>query len=235
MRIALVDDEEDVLIDAKAYIARYFHGNGEDYSVSCFRDGLDILSGYSPAKYDIIFLDIDMPYIDGMKTARKIREMDEQVILVFMTNLARYAVRGYEVGALSFLVKPFSYGNFAVTLKRAEGILKKYGGNRVLLSSEEGIKVIDSQDIYYVEVYDHWLIYHLDETSIKVRGSMKKLQEQLNCLCFHLCNRCYLVNLRHVTAIKGDMLQVGPYSLKISRSKKKSFTAALTDYFGGGI
>lgn len=232
IRIALVDDDQNMIEEAESYIKKYYQEDTEKYQISRFPDGRNLISGYRPV-YDIIFLDIQMADLDGMKTARKIRDMDQNVILVFMTNLAKYAVRGYEVDALSFMVKPFGYGQFSVNLQKAEHLLNRIQCNRLVLHLDGDLKVLNRDEIYYVEVYDHWLIYYMEDSFYKVRGSMKKLQEQLDESVFVMCNRCYLVNLRYVKAIEGDNLFLGKYILKISRSRKKLFIEALTRYIGG--
>lgn len=232
IHIALVDDDHKIIEQLKRYIGRYYDNNTENYKITVFLDGMDLLTNYRPV-YDLIFMDIHMSKLDGLRTARRLREADENVLLVFITNLAKYAVRGYEVNALDFMVKPLKYEHFSMNMKKAEGILKKYTGSNIVININGEFHVLSTTDIYYVEVNDHWLIYCLRDRSYKVRGSMKKLQEQIKTDDFQMCNRCYLVNMKHVKSIKGDMVTVGEYQLKISRARKKEFTAALTDYFGG--
>lgn len=232
MKIAIVDDEARVVSQVETYIDTYYGHQQDQYQISRFHNGRDLLSGYHSV-YDIIFLDIQMEPLDGLRTAQLIREQDAHVIIIFMTSLAKYAIRGYEVDALSFMVKPFGYGQFAINMKKAETALKRYSRANLLLNMDGNVKAVHVHDIYYVEVYDHWLIYYLESESYKVRGSIKGLMEQLGEESFVLCNRCYLVNLRYVQELKGEELKLGRYTLKVSRSRKKDLIAALTDYIGG--
>lgn len=232
VRIALVDDDRHVVGQLTRYINEYYNGDQNAYKLSVFSDGMDLITGYRPV-YDLIFMDISMEKLDGLRSAKRLRETDEKVIIVFITSLAKYAVRGYEVNALDFMIKPVVYEHFALDMKKAERILKRYSNRNIVINYEGGIRVLNADDIYYVEVYDHWLVYHLEETSYKVRGSMLKLREQIQSDAFQLCSRCYLVNLRYVTALKGNVLTVGRYTLQVSRTRKKDFISALTDYLGG--
>ena len=232
MKIAIVDDDSCLLDKVEGFIDTYFGQQRDRYQVHRFTDGRAFLSCCQSA-FDVILLDIQMADVDGFRIAQRIRERDEHVIIIFMTSLAKYAIRGYEVDALSFMVKPFGYGQFALTMKKAEAALKRYSRGSLMLNMDGDAKIIRVHDIYYIEVFDHWLIYYLEDESYKVRGTIRKLQEQLRGESFALCNRCYLVNLRYVRELKGEELSLGRYTLKVGRTRKKEFLAALADYIGG--
>lgn len=232
MRIAIVDDDSCLLDKVEDYIDTYFRHQSDRYQISRFTDGKDFLT-FCHSAFDIIFLDIQLGNTDGFRIAQWIRSQDEHVIIIFMTSLAKYAVRGYEVDALSFMVKPFGYGQFALTMKKAETSLERYSRGSLMLNMDGDVKIVRICDIYYIEVFDHWLVYYLENESYRTRGSIRKLQEQLNGESFALCNRCYLVNLHYVRELKGEELSLGRYTLKIGRTRKKEFLTALADYIGG--
>ena len=104
-RIAIVEDEAPCREELRGYIERYGQEHGQEFSVYPFADGSEILQNYEP-RYDVILLDIEMPRVGGMEAAQAIREVDENVVLVFITNMAQYAIKGYSVGALDFVMKP---------------------------------------------------------------------------------------------------------------------------------
>ena len=116
LRIAIVEDEASVRETLKSYIERFSEETGEHHVISEFQDGDEILDGYS-AEYDLILLDIQMKRIDGYETAKKIRALDEDVILVFVTNMADYAIKGYGVRAMDFILKPVEYVMLRQVLK----------------------------------------------------------------------------------------------------------------------
>ena len=118
IRVAIVEDDAEVQGVLQEYVRRYTRQYGTEFEVSVFADGVDILEDYR-AVYDIIFLDVEMKHLDGMTTAERIRQMDTEVILIFITNMAQYAIRGYSVGALDYVLKPVPYFAFSQQLLKA--------------------------------------------------------------------------------------------------------------------
>ena len=118
IRIAIVDDDARYRSEVEGYIARYGKETGEEFEVTCFQSGMDFITDYKPVN-DIVFLDIEMPLIDGMSTARKLRLVDKEICIVFITKMSKYALEGYEVNAVDFVVKPIKYFNFTDKLKKA--------------------------------------------------------------------------------------------------------------------
>ena len=93
IRIALVEDEADVRAQLQGYVQRHTRQYGTEFAVTEFADGMELLDDYRPV-YDILFLDVEMKHLDGMETARRVRELDKDVIIVFITNMAQYAIGG---------------------------------------------------------------------------------------------------------------------------------------------
>lgn len=120
IRIAIADDDAAFLAKIEKYIQKYQKENGEDIQLTAFSDAKELIEGYSPV-YDIVILDIEMPGMNGMEAAEKIRQADEDVVLMFITNMIQYAIRGYSVGALDFVMKPVNYYTFSLKLTRAIG------------------------------------------------------------------------------------------------------------------
>ena len=103
IRIAIVEDEDSYVQVLTGYLKQYETEHSLSFQISVFHDGLDIVSEYK-ADYDIILLDIQMKHLDGMKTAEKIRELDEDVSFIFITSTIQFAVQGYLVDALGYVV-----------------------------------------------------------------------------------------------------------------------------------
>ena len=157
------------------------------------------------------------------------------MILVFVTNMAQYAVEGYEVSAMDFMVKPVRYDNLKLKLERAEKKLEGKGEDRLLVRGKNGPVVICVPDIRYVEVTDHMLTFYTNEGAIKVTGSLKEIEKRLEGRDFSRANSCYLVNLKYVTGASDGMVTVGGDRLSISRARRKSFMSDLADYLGGRV
>jgi DNA-binding LytR/AlgR family response regulator len=232
LKVAVAEDEQANRNHIENCLRRFEEEQGIKIELDLFASASEMLEGFTP-RYDVIFLDIMMPGINGMKAAKKIRTIDQQVILVFITNIAQYAIKGYEVGALDFILKPLSYESFAMKLARIVKQVEKNTDKSIVLTVNDELRKISVSELYYVEVVNHQLIYHLAEEEIRCRGSLKSVEESLTEFGFTKCNSGYLVNLQHVRAIKENFVTVGPYSLQISRARKKEFAQKVADYIGG--
>lgn len=233
LRIAIVEDEAGYVKTLQKYIMRYDRESEEPCLVQCFTNGLDFLESYRP-DYDVVFMDIRMPHMDGMEAALSLRRMDEDVAIIFITNMAQYAIRGYEVNALDFMVKPVEYAEVRQKLNKVRRYLKKYSSASIALNINGAVKKISIRTIFYIEVRNHSLIYHTEEGNYTVYGQLKELEQNNNFSCFARCKSCYLVNLSHVTETNGDCITVGGDVLYVSRRLKKVFMQALSNFMGGG-
>ena len=231
-RIAIVEDDREYVKELRTYLNQYAAEEGQEFEISVFYDGAEILENYVP-KYDLILLDIEMQKINGMDAAEKIRETDENVVLMFITNMAQYAIRGYSVGALDFVMKPITYYTFSMKIKRALKRVQKREISSILLTLPNGVKKLEARQIYYLEVQNRQLHYHTNEGEIVVRGSLQSAENLLPSDTFAKCNHWYLVNLMHVTEVRKNNAVVGPFELEISRRNRSGFLEALTKYIGG--
>lgn len=138
IRIAIADDDAAFLAKIQKYIQKYQKENGEDIQLTAFSDAKELIEGYSPV-YDIVILDIEMPGMNGMEAAEKIRQADEDVVLMFITNMIQYAIRGYSVGALDFVMKPVNYYTFSLKLSyRADSENRKRDSLKAAGFGQEG-------------------------------------------------------------------------------------------------
>ena len=232
IRVAIVEDEAEIREQLMGYVQRYTRQYGTAFEVKTFADGLEILEDYRPA-YDLILLDIEMKHLDGMETARRIRELDPEVMLVFITNMAQYAIKGYAVGALDYVLKPVPYFAFSQQLQKVEAQLRRRTRHYLAVPVEGGLRRLDTARIYYIESEGHRVHFYTEEGDFAAPGALKALEEKLADRPFARCNSGYLVNLAQVQAVQQNTVEVGPYELQVSRPKRKSFLAALTDYIGG--
>ena len=220
LRIAVVEDDKTYAAQLKEYLVRYGTEKNQKISVALFPDGEDIVTDYS-AEFDIILMDVEMTFMDGMTTAERIREKDNEVVIIFITNMPQYAIQGYKVDALDYVLKPISYFAFSQRIDRALTRVKKKKG---------GKKKLNVDKICYVEVRDHDLIYHSTKGDIVTKSSMKEAEDTLGGTKFFRCNRCYLVNLEYVEDFRGNDVTVASDVIQVSRARKKAFMDALNDY-----
>ncbi len=183
---------------------------------------------------DIIFLDIQMPDIDGLKVAKKIREIDTRVMLIFTTALAQYAIAGYEVQAFDYVLKPLSEEMFEAKLNRALRVLNHNHDEKWIdIKTKTETRRIPVNQVTYIEVDNHDIIIHTTNAYYRHWGNLKEYEQKLSPLHFVRCNTCYLVNLKYVLCIRDDNVQVGENVISISRSKRKDFLVAFAKYKGG--
>ncbi len=234
VHVAIVDDDRTNLENLKDYANKYQEEYNENLKITTFQDGADIAEEYK-AEYDIIILDIKMPFMDGMRAAELIRKVDSDVIIIFITNMAQYAIKGYSVQAMNFLLKPVTYFAFSQELHKAVTLIKERKKAYLVIRINSGMARINVDEIEYVESKQHQIIVHTKNNSYSTRDSMKNVEKFLSPYKFIRCNNSYLINLRYVEGIDQNIVLVGGDELQISRPRKKIFIEALADYVGGAL
>lgn len=229
LHIAIVEDEQAYVKHLTEYIDRFRQEFSQEIKVTVFSDGDEILENYT-ASYDIILMDIQMRFIDGMTAAEKIRELDQDVVIMFITNMTSYAVKGYEVDALDYIVKPVEYFSFSQKLLRAVGRVKRREESYIMVPVETGIQKIFLGELYYVESFGHQLVYVTKKGRVASRGVMKQLEEQLTPKGFFRNGKSYLVNMKYVEGISEGCCMIHNEKLQISRQKRKEFMEVLLNY-----
>lgn len=232
IRIAVVEDDANYRSQLSRYIADYERDKNEQFKLTVFTDGLDIAENYA-ASYDIIFMDIEMEHLDGMTTARRIRQQDRNVIIIFITNLAQFALQGYEVEALSYVLKPSNYFAFSQELQKAVKKIRERSAFFLHIVQESSMLWLDTAKIHYIESQGHNISYHTTDGNFTARGSLKGVEEKLAGRWFSRCNNCYLVNLAHVEKVDKNLVTVAGEELQMSRPRRKVFMEALASYVGG--
>ena len=141
IQIAVVEDEDLYAGQLMEYLAKFQEEYGIGLRMTRFKDGDEITNNYT-SQFDIILMDIEMKLMDGMTAAEEIRRLDQDVVIMFITNMTKYAIRGYQVDALDYVLKPVSYFDFSQKLLRAIEKTGKRGGSSITIESGSGIRKV---------------------------------------------------------------------------------------------
>lgn len=233
IKIDIVEDSAEACDRLKDCIMRYGKEKNIEFAVETYSDPITFLERYRN-NADVLFMDIELPHINGMDTVKRVRQTDGNVIVVFVTNMAQYAVNGYEVDALDFIVKPVSYYSFNVKMNRVIARFNLNNSADIWINDRNDRRRLRVNDITFIEVIRHNVTYHTVNGNYQTYDQLANVCEQLKDAPFALCNRCFLVNLRHVSLVKEFSVTVAGEVLQMSRSKRKSFLQSLNEYMGLG-
>lgn len=235
MKVAIVEDEKWVADELKNMFERYASANDMIIESEHFSAGIAFLENYRFC-YDIVFMDINLGDMNGMNVAKRLRECGGNVLVIFVTNMAQFALKGYEVNAFDFIVKPVIFNHLCQVLDRAKKLIE-FNGNvpKICISALDKTVMVNAEKISYIEIINHTLYYHIGEEILKATGKLSELEQKLKKHGFVRCNNGYLVNLRFVRSIEGYTVDVGGNLLQISRPKRQALMKALTQFMNGGL
>lgn len=233
-RIAIAEDEPQFATQLKADILRYGNEKCIDFEISIYYNGAEFLEGYQ-GNWDIVFLDIDMPVVDGLAAAKSLRNLDKEVVIIFMTSLAQYAIQGYEVGAFDYVLKPCSYYELAMKLHLALRYLNSRPQKSILIKQDGDIYRVPLFHIYYIEISSHQICYYTQEGLYKTSTgkTLASVEKELDGDGFVRCNKGILVNARHINSIQGDVIVIAGKELPVSRSHRKEVLNKLLELAKG--
>ena len=220
MRIAVCDDEEKFRTQEKDLIDK-------------LAGSIDvILEAFDKNPYDVLFLDIEMPAMDGITLAKKLRERSDSIYIVFLTGHVEYALEGYEVNALRYLTKPVQEDKLREVLRF---VMDQSTSKRQILIKVDGEEtLINVTDIIYLEAQNQYVMLYTTGGEHLVRYNISDFEEQLKNDGFFRIHRGYLVSLAKIKKlVKSEVLMEGAdgeVSLPVSRSNVKPLKEALYAY-----
>ena len=231
IRIAIVEDaafDRQVLRDC---LREYGQETGTELQITEFTGGTAFLEQYQE-DLDLIFMDIMMDGLDGLTTARKLRRRDDKVLLVFVTSMLQYAVQGYSVDAMDFIIKPVTYTGLKLCMDRVVRRLNETAPVRLRFTNREGTHSVDAAEICYIESLEHKIVVHTVQGEIQSDMSLAAAEKMVKALPFFRCHVSYLVNLRYVDRVSGNDVWVNGDRLAISRYRRKDFLEAWSAWLG---
>lgn len=228
MKIAIIDDLMECRSDIKSHMESYKEHNfmNENLDISEFESGECFLSSFISDQYDIIFIDYYLKEMTGIEIARKIRQQDAYVILIFITTSREHAVESYEVRASGYLVKPYDYESFEQTLYRAH--IHKIQENRFICIENDKILL---KSIIWCDRSGHYVQLHTKKQGcLRYRFSFVKLMDILSPYPqFLLCYRGVVLNMDHAKHIEEsyfsmDNGDIVPFKQRDKLKLKKNFS-----------
>ena len=228
MRTAIIEDTADNAKVLLNHLQQYEKETGISIHTTSFQNGMDFISDYHPV-WDLILLDIEMPLMNGIETARKIRQLDPDVLIIFVTCMAQYAIEGYSVRALDYILKPVHYYSFASKMDQVMEILATRQKKKLIIHARNERIRLPLEQLLYVEVQNHTLCYHTKQKLLYATGnqSLSRLAEELADCGFARCHQAYLVNLQYVVRYDKYNVWLPNDMIPMSRGYYKSFTQAL--------
>lgn len=232
-RVLIVEDEPEEAHRLTGLIERYGMARGEQFQVVWHASAMEMAADKS--HYDLMLFDIDLPGIDGMEAAHLVRVYDEITPIIFVTNLAQYAVSGYEVDATGFIVKPATFGSLRMSLDRALRKIRQGASRSVRVSTDEGVRVVPVSQIVWIEIKGHRITFHLEDAEdLESYGSLSQVEKDLAEAPVLRVSKSFVVNMDKVRRVSGPhLLLTSGDEIPISRARRREIVDALNDYLGG--
>lgn len=226
VRIAICDDEVQCRTQAFTAIRNCMPG---DALVDPYKDGKSFLQAFSKKPYDLVFLDIEMPEMDGITVARQLRQLHKDVPIVFLTSHIEFALDGYEVNALRYLTKPINLTKLREVLAYVAGQMQE---RRVLwIKNDWTEEKVHINDILFMEAQNQNIAIHTKKTDYTVRYNLSDYENELKEDGFFRIHRGYLVALGHIKSVgKHELTLADGTVLPVSRSKEKELKDSLFQY-----
>lgn len=231
IKLAIIEDAAEDRKQLSELVSRYAETSETQIELKEFEGSLDFLK--TNEKFDIILLDIMMPDCNGMEMAHRLREIDEDTVIIFVTGMEQYAIEGYSVSAVGFLIKPASYEHLSSTLERAINSRGRKLSNSILIKTNNHHVIVEVSSIEYVEVKGHFLVLHTQNGNIQTKGTMKDLLGKLSSSSFICCNNRTIVNVNHILSIRDNTVFLPSGELTISRRRRLEFIETVLRYSGG--
>jgi DNA-binding LytR/AlgR family response regulator len=229
LNIAVCDDERLYIDNLGEIILSFTQQNSMSVNIEKFDDGIELIS--SGIKFDLIFLDIEMKKSNGIEVAERIREVDSNVPIVYVTSYSDYWRRAYKVHAFDFILKPFNSEEIFRVLSDFIALKKTSNVKTVELTTEYGTEIQPINEIYYFILLAKRKIQIVTiSKDYIVRENLTDIFNKLDDDCFYITHRSCIVNMNYVQTIKkndGILMTNGDW-VPLAQKKQKDFFIKLS-------
>jgi len=229
--VAIVEDDEVFTKQVNDFLLQYSKSNDIHFNIYNYTNGSDFLNQADINTLSFVLMDIDMPVLNGIETATKLRQSNQSLPLIFITSLAQYAIKGYEVKAFDYILKPINFYSFTLKLQRLLNNIY-IPDEKIIIKTAGKTSIISVSSVYYIEVTGHTLHYFTTQGDYQCTGksSFRILSEKLKPFGFSRCNNYTIINLHYASKGDSDFITINNKSISISDSKKKDFYKDLMDF-----
>lgn len=234
IRVAIVEDAAEQRTQLRGYVEQFFAQQNEPVQVLEYPDGQAVVEAY-PESLQLLLLDIDMPRMNGLDAAQAIRQRDEAVLIVFITNMIQYALKGYAVDAMDFMVKPVTEYSCRPTFERVLKRLRQHRGQHIEVKCQKNTLVINLNDLTYAETAGHGLLLHLQSGPLAVSESIQSFAARTQGAGLFRCHTSFLVNLAFVDRLEKTEAIVAGQRIPVSKYRRSDFLQAMAHYMGGTL
>lgn len=231
LKIAVCDDEREVVDNISRLVSQIFAEKGEEITVSGFLSGEELLCG---GRYDLIFLDIEMRGIDGIKAAQRLRERDLNAEIVYVTSYEKYALESFAAHPFDFVVKPITKDKLTAVIN--DFLASRRGGRRaspvIELKSVDGILSLELNSIYAFETSGNRRVtVYTEDKKFKVKGGLKEIYSLVDPNRFICPHKSFIINPDYVKSIVNcDIYMSNGLTVPIAQHKLKAFRERFGKY-----
>lgn len=225
-RIAVCDDEKTLREEVKKLILEW----DSTLEVELFSSGEELLENYRPCQ--VIFLDIDMGGINGIEAGKRIRQIDKEVKIVYLTAYRDYVAGAFEVHAFQYMVKPIKREKLFHILEEIFLYVKKTGEKHILdFHTVKGMVCLPTEEIYYFAYENRRVQMVTGEESYFLADKIGNVLKRMAEFGFSMPHQSFVVNMFHVKNIRNLEIELDNGTLlPLSQKKQKLFKQELTDY-----
>lgn len=232
MHIAICDDERSFIVALERMIKRYTDETDQEIKITTYYDGADLIENYDTT-IDLIFLDIKMTQVNGLKAAEHIRKADSKVGIIFLTTLSQYGLEGYKYQAVNYIIKPIKYARLKIELDKW---LERYGHElspSLLVANDTGKYKVFLNTLCYIETHKRKVLLHTKTDEISCYKSMRQMEQEMGQQGFVRCHTSFMVNLYFVKGVENLEIElVNGKKIPISQPRRKEFMERLAEYWG---
>lgn len=234
LHIAICDDEQDFVHHLSKMLDQYAAETGEEIKVTAYYDGMELIEKYDTT-IDLIFLDIQMRLVNGLRAAERIRQMDEKVGIIFLTTQTQYGLEGYKYQATNYIIKPMKYVRLKAEMDQWLKRYRKDDSPSITITNDTGKYKVFLKSLRFIETFNRNLLLHTEQENIICYKSMKEMERKLQDKGFVRCHTSFIVNLYYVKNVKVKSLEVELITgeiIPISQPRRKEFMEQLAEYMG---